>query len=95
MEETIVLSEDEHIMGLYDKEEDDKMMARSREIHAKNEGISQGIALGIERGLERGLKQGKNEQNISVATNMLKKGSTIEFISEVTGLSKSKIKKLV
>ena len=74
VEEVKRLSEEEHIMGLYDKEEDDKMIARSREICARKEGIEEGIS--------------------SIATNMLKEKFSIEMISKLTGLSKSKIKSI-
>ncbi len=43
-----------------------------------------------EEGLKKGLEKGRAE----VATNMLKKGLKLSVISEVTGLSQSKIKGL-
>jgi DNA repair protein RadC len=48
----------------------------------KKEGLKEGKKLGIEKGIEK------------VAKKMKKKGTAIEFISEITGLSKKDIEKL-
>ena len=45
-----------------------------------------GLEKGLEKGIERGIEQ--------VAKNMLKKGVEIDFIMEVTNLSKEKIESL-
>ena len=86
VEEVERLSEEEHIMGLYDKEKDDRMIAKSREICARKEGLARGIAQGI--------SQGETKKSLSIATNMLKEKFSIEMISKLTGLSKSKIKSI-
>lgn len=49
-------------------------------------GLEKGLEKGIEKGIERGIEQ--------VAKNMLKKGVEIDFIMEVTNLSKEKIESL-
>jgi predicted transposase/invertase (TIGR01784 family) len=41
-----------------------------------------------------GLQKAKHEKEIEIAKNMLKKGSDIDFIAEVTGLSVKEIKEL-
>jgi len=48
---------------------------------------------GREEGLERGLEQGRNEK-LQIARNLLAKGSTPEFVRDITGLSMDEIGKL-
>jgi len=48
---------------------------------------------GIAEGLEQGLKQAYNEK-LAIARNLLAKGSTPDFISEITGLSLDEIARL-
>jgi hypothetical protein len=40
------------------------------------------------------LNKGKNQRDIEIATNMLKKGTNIEFVSEVTSLKISDVEEL-
>ena len=49
---------------------------------------------GLEKGLERGMKKGIEKGKEQVVKNMLKKGVDIDFIMEVTDLSKEKIESL-
>jgi DNA repair protein RadC len=49
---------------------------------------------GMEKGVEIGKKEGIEERNIEIAKEMKKKGTDIEFISEITRLSKEAIEKL-
>ena len=49
---------------------------------------------GLEKGLERGMKKGIEKGIEQVVKNMLKKGVDIDFIMEVTDLSKEKIESL-
>ena len=62
------------------------MIAKSREICARKEGLARGIAQGI--------SQGETKKSLSIATNMLKEKFPIDIISKLTGLSKSKIKSI-
>ena len=48
---------------------------------------------GVEDGREEGLKQG-HEEKLIIARNALAKGSTVEFVHEITGLSLEEIEKL-
>jgi predicted transposase/invertase (TIGR01784 family) len=57
---------------------------------AREEGLSQGREEGIEVGLAQGLEEGK----LIIAKNLLSKGSTLEFVHEITGISLEKIKEL-
>lgn len=53
------------------------------------------IAQSIERrGVKKGKKEGIQETKLSTAKKMLQRGSTIEFIQEITGLSREEIEKL-
>ena len=56
----------------------------------RKEGRKEGKKIGMEKGLEKGM----NKRNKEIAKAMKKKGTEIEFIAEITGLSKDEIKKL-
>ena len=43
---------------------------------------------------DRGVRKGRREEKLEMAKKMKEKGTSIEFIQEVTGLSKKEIKKL-
>ena len=74
----IVDNSDDEMIGLYDIESHRREIERTSREEAIEEGIQQGI-----------------EQNtISIAKNMLKANTDINFISEVTGLSTDEIRKL-
>lgn len=71
---------------LYDKEERDKKTKELELEYMKEKGISLGLSQGIEEGI--------SSRNIEIAQNMIKKNIDMKTISEVTGLSIEKIKKL-
>ena len=48
-----------------------------------------------EEGIQEGIKEGSNEKAILIAKKMLKKGKSIEEVSELTELSIEEVKKLV
>ena len=48
----------------------------------------------FEDGEEKGREEGHNEEKLTIARNLLAKGSTPEFVSEITGLSLDEIAKL-
>jgi predicted transposase/invertase (TIGR01784 family) len=52
------------------------------------------IASAEEKGIEKGLEQGINLATKNIALNLIKKGTAIEIIAEVTGLSAGYIKKI-
>ncbi|MCL2231335.1 MAG: hypothetical protein FWC01_09595, partial [Treponema sp.] len=71
-------------------------MAEGKEIgitQGKEIGMAEGKEIGIAQGLEQGLKQAYNEK-LTIARNLLAKGSTSDFVSEITGLSLEEIAKL-
>jgi len=49
---------------------------------------------GREDGLEEGMEKGMEEEKLIIAKNLLSKGSTLEFVHEITGLSLETIKEL-
>ncbi len=49
---------------------------------------------GKTEGIQQGIQQGIENRNIEIAKQMLKKGTEISFIEEITGLSKETIEKL-
>ncbi|MEG1850380.1 MAG: hypothetical protein RR228_00010 [Bacilli bacterium] len=73
------ISQDDELVGFYDKEEQDRLIMNTAiEIshkEGKEEGISEGISIGIEK----------------VIKEMLKKDLDINFISEITKISTDKI----
>jgi predicted transposase/invertase (TIGR01784 family) len=55
---------------------------------------SEWIEKGRDEGLEQGLTQGREQAMTAIARNLLAKGSTPEFVSDITGLSLEEIEKL-
>lgn len=88
------MSNDDGIIGLYDKEEMDEFERSQGLQYAKNEGLEIGRADGIEIGRADGIKIGKENALIETAKNLLKSGDSVQKISEVTGLSPCVIKSL-
>lgn len=96
-------SQDEHIVGLYDRE---AMLERLKKIdlleeHEEGyeegieEGIAQGFEQGIKRGIEQGIEQGKKETMSSLIKSMYQKNISIEMISEITNTDIKKIKRII
>jgi predicted transposase/invertase (TIGR01784 family) len=61
---------------------------------AREEGREDGREEGIEIGLKQGREEGLEEVKLIIAKNLLAKGSTIEFVHDITGLSLEKIKEI-
>ena len=47
-----------------------------------------------QRGIEEGLAEGAEKSKTEIARNMLSKGTDIDFIASVTGLSSQEVKEL-
>ena len=74
-------------VGLYEEaEEMEKKMNRLKE---------EGEMLGEKKGIKKGVKQGAKEREKAIAKSMLSKKMDIPLISELTGLSKKQIAKLM
>ena len=58
-------------------------------------GIERGIEQGIEQGIERGIEQGIEKKTLDVIKNCLKSDLNISMISNITGLSESKVEEIV
>jgi predicted transposase/invertase (TIGR01784 family) len=67
----------------YDREMDIAVNRRE----AKEEGRQEGHG--------EGLKEGMEKEKLIIAKNLLAKGSTPEFVCEITGLSPEEIKKIL
>jgi len=61
---------------------------RSREIW------EEGLEKGIEQGREQGMENGREQASMQIAKNLLAKGSTPEFVREITGLNPEIIEEL-
>ena len=83
-------SEDTKNLMYYDKEEMDERVRLSDLEFAKEDGIDEGI----EQGYNLGIESGKKENTINIAKKMLDKGTPVNDISEITGLTKEEILKL-
>lgn len=77
--DAIDASEDDNVIGLYDKEMHDKLKENTR----------------LKESYEKGIEQGINSRNIEIAKSMLDKSIDDNIISEITGLSKEEINKLM
>ena len=84
IKDAIDASDDEKVLGMYDKEEHEEKVRLTRLRAAKREGL--------ERGMEKGIAKGANDKQMEIAKNMFDKGIDIEMILECTGLSKEDIK---
>ena len=73
------LTNDIYTIGLYDEEEERRRIENSIKITAR----------------KQGLKQGVKEREKSIAKSMLAKKMDIPLISEITGLSKKQITRLM
>ena len=80
------MSNDDEIIGLYDKDEMDEFERSQGLQYAKKEGIEIGRADGIKISKENAL--------LETAKNLLKSGDSVQKISKVTGLSPCVIKSL-
>ncbi|MDR1839579.1 MAG: Rpn family recombination-promoting nuclease/putative transposase [Treponema sp.] len=53
---------------------------------ARKESREKGLEEGIEKGREEGLEEGRTSEKLEIARNLLSKGSSLEFVCEITGL---------
>ena len=84
--DALAASEDEEIIGLYDKELHQEMLRNTELYEAEKNGIEQGI--------EQGREEEKKIRSIEIAKSMLKKEMEVSLISEITGLSIEEINNL-
>ena len=84
------LSKDKLLKELQWQKEEAWRREQGRLDYARNEGMEQGKL----KGKQEGLQEGKLKRNLEIATKMLESNTDIDFISKITGLSFSQIKKL-
>jgi len=60
----------------------------------KEDGMAEGKEIGIAEGITQGKAEGHIEEKLTIARNLLSKGSTPDFVNEITGLSLDEIAKL-
>jgi predicted transposase/invertase (TIGR01784 family) len=58
------------------------------------QGMEQGIAQGMEQGIAQGMEQGKREERKELAKKLLSNGTEVEFIIQITGLSKEELEEI-
>ncbi|MBQ8223211.1 MAG: PD-(D/E)XK nuclease family transposase, partial [Bacteroidales bacterium] len=58
-------------------------------------GLKKGIKKGREEGLAEGLRQGREETMRNIVANLRLAGASVEFIADVTGLTKEEIESLL
>ena len=85
------LTNDVYTIGLYDEEEERKRIENSIKITARKQGLKQGL----KQGVKQGAKQGASNEKKTIAKSMLAKKMDIPLISEITGLSKKQIARLM
>ena len=78
VKESIKASQDEEVIGLYDKE-----------LHLEKLRLSE-----LKEAKEKGIEQGVEQEKIEIVKNMLKDEVDISVISKYTGLSKEEIERL-
>ena len=54
----------------------------------------EGMEEGMEKGMEKGKVEGKEEGRLEIARNLLAKGSTPEFVHDITGLDIGAVRNL-
>ncbi|MDE5587475.1 MAG: hypothetical protein K2I72_03780, partial [Bacilli bacterium] len=83
-------SEDEEIIGLYDKELHLEMLRNTELHHAKDEGRKEGKEEGIQEGIEKGIEKEKRD----TVRRLLKSGVDKKIIMEATDLTEEEIKNI-
>jgi len=94
----IDMNNEEYCIGMYDKEEVDKMFQEMLKAEYREDGRIEGMKEGKRKGLKEGRKEGKIEGKIEalkgVAKNLLKENIDISIIMKITGFTKKQIESL-
>ena len=92
--EFIQKAEDE--LEYINADEEERMKAKFREKSEWNYNFDMESMYehGMEQGMEQGRTEGAKEQNIKIAKKMLNKNEKIEYIMEITGLTREEIEQL-
>ena len=89
--DTTIKTADERFAHIIQDEEE--MLAYDRYMKAACDRTSE-INYARNEGREEGREQGREDEKLIIARNLLAKGSTVEFVHEITGLSLKEIEKL-
>ncbi|QEN05590.1 Rpn family recombination-promoting nuclease/putative transposase [Thiospirochaeta perfilievii] len=76
----------------FSKEELEIQHKRKEFIFIQNASIDKATKDGLKKGIKKGIEQGIEKRDIVIVKNMYNSGSTINYISEITGLDQDKIK---
>ena len=79
-------SEEDEVIGMYDKELHEERLRKS-EIREANEN-------GIQQGIQQGRSEGRKEERVSIAKQMIQDNVDLEVVSKYTGLSLDELQKL-
>jgi len=60
----------------------------------ENKGIQKGIQVGRQEGIQEGMQKGMQKGIVKTAIELLKEGSSVEFVAKVTKLPIREIEKL-
>lgn len=90
------MSKDE--LSAYYRHLDNTVILKDNIYTSRGEGMREGLEKGLEKGLKKGIKKGREETMKNIVKNIVKNlksvGSSVEFISDVTGLTKEYIENL-
>ncbi|CAG8704119.1 14113_t:CDS:1, partial [Gigaspora rosea] len=92
LEETI--SYDKTMMAILDDIDAMRTAKNEGREEGREEGIKEGRKEGIKEAIKEGREEGKEEVQEEVACKLLKRGHSLQDISDITGLSVSKVKEL-
>jgi len=69
-----------------------RLVFEMRELALMDERVS--LSDAREEGLERGIKKGRKLENMETARKLLKAGSKVDFVQEITGMTLEEIGKI-
>lgn len=61
---------------------------------SREEGLVEGIEQGFKQGIEQGIEQGIDKRNLEITKMLIQKGMGNKEISEITGLTETKVQQL-
>jgi predicted transposase YdaD len=82
------------ITAKYDPIEEMEVLKEEAWEYGLEAGLKQGLEAGLEKGIEQGIEKGIEQGMMTAARNALAKGSTPEFVQEITGLDMTVIEGL-
>ncbi|MEJ8766536.1 Rpn family recombination-promoting nuclease/putative transposase [Oceanobacillus sp. HCA-5259] len=72
-------------------EEAAKREAELRAQEAEKDGMERGMKRGMKRGIEQGMERGEEKAKKSIAQRLLSDGTEIQYVMNITGLSKEEV----